>query len=359
MIIAVLKEVKRLEGRVALVPDNVVELVKNGHEVLVQKEAGLLSCFSDEEYVKAGAEIVETTKELMDRSDLVLKVKEPTIEEVKMMKPGQIFWGYLHLAAIPETLQAILDQKIIALGFETLELPGGALPLLAPMSEIAGRLASQNGAHLLRFDQGGRGILIGGTTTVDPARVMVIGSGVVGRNATDVAVGMGAHTTVLDVSPQRLDMMQKIYGDKINVELSTPENIEQLLPETDLVVGAVLIVGEKAPKLITEDMVKTMKKGSVIVDVSVDQGGCVETSEVTTHDNPYVVKHGVLHYGVANMPGSVPVTSTLALNHASFPYTLALANEGLAGVCESMPEMKSAINCQNGEIVHQALKDVL
>lgn len=359
MKISVLKEVKSREGRVALIPSNVKELVAEGHQVFVQKNAGVFSGFRDEDYKVNGAEIIEETKELIDRSDLVLKVKEPTIEEVDMMREGQMFFGYLHLAAIPETLQKIIDKKIIALGFETVELPGGNLPLLAPMSEIAGRLATQNGAHHLRFDQGGSGKLIGGTSTVAPANVLVLGAGVVGRNAADVAVGMGANTTVLDLDTHRLDVLKKIYGDKINVVKSSRDEIVKRLPTTDLLVGSVLIVGEKAPKLVTEDMVKTMPKGSVIIDVSVDQGGCVETSEVTTHEQPVIEKHGVLHYGVANMPGSVPVTATLALNNASFPYTKALAKHGLEGVCEIYHEMKKAINCKNGEIIHPALHGVL
>lgn len=356
MIIAVLKEVKKLEGRVALVPNNIRELAAKGHKVLVQKDAGMISGFTDKDYTREGAEIVSATQELIDRADLVHKVKEPTLEEVDMMRPGQMFWGYLHLAAIPETLKKILNKKIIALGFETVQLPDGSLPLLAPMSEIAGKLATQNGAHLLRFDQGGRGILLGGTSTVPPAKVLVLGAGVVGRCAAEVAVGMGAHTTILDLSPQRLDMLKKIYGDKINVARSTHEVICQLLKDTDLLVGAVLVAGEKAPKLVTEDMVRTMHKGSVIVDVSVDQGGCIATSEVTTHDKPFVLKHGVLHYGVANMPGSVPVTATLALNNATFPYTKEIANLSLDGACKKHPEMQKAINCANGEVVHPALR---
>lgn len=359
MIISVLKEVKRLEGRVALVPKNIKDLCVAGHEVLVQKDAGLISGFSDDDYLKAGAKIVEKTKELIEKSDLVCKVKEPTIEEVKMMRPGQMFWGYLHLAAIPETLKAILNQKIVALGFETVQLPDGSLPLLAPMSEIAGRLATQNGSDGLRFDRGGRGVLIGGTSTVPPAKVLVLGAGVVGRNAADVAIGMGAETTILDLNPQRLELLKRIYGNKIKTEISSKEKISEFLKDADLVVGSVLIVGEKAPKLVTEAMVKTMKKGAVIIDVSVDQGGCVETSEVTTHDKPFVEKHGVLHYGVANMPGSVPVTSTLALNNATFRYTKALADLGLDGVCEKYPEMRKAINCANGEVVHEALRGIV
>lgn len=359
MIIAVPKEVKSREGRVALIPDNVRELTKKGHEVLVQTRAGVISGFSDQDYIAAGAEIIEGTRELIERSDLVVKVKEPTLEEIKMMHEGQIFFGYLHLAAIPQTLKAILDQKIIALGFETVELPDGRLPLLAPMSEIAGKLATQIGADFLRFDRGGRGVLLGGTATVLPASVLVLGGGVVGQNAADIAIGMGGDTTILDVSEEKLARLRKKYKDSCHLKLSTPENIHKGALKADLVVGAVLIVGKKAPKLINEDLVKKMKNGAVIVDVSVDQGGCVETSEVTTHENPIMVKYGVLHYGVANMPGSVPITATLALNNASFPYIRELADLGYEKVCERYPEMKKAVNCALGKIVHPGLKDVL
>ncbi len=359
MIISCLKEVKKQEGRVCIIPDNVKEFVADGHTVLIQKDAGIHSGFENEDYIQAGATIIEQTKDLIEQSDLVCKVKEPTIEEVKMMREGQIFFGYLHLAAIPDTLQAIVDQKIHALSFETLELEDRSLPLLAPMSEIAGKLATQNGAHALRFDQGGRGVLMGGTITVKPARVLVLGGGVVGQNAADIAIGMGADTTILDISQDRLDQLKTKYGRRCHVMLSTPETVEKLAIESDLVVGAVLIVGEKAPRLVTEDLVKKMKRGAVIVDVSVDQGGCVETSEVTTHEHPTVVKHGVLHYGVANMPGSVPVTGTLALNNVSFPYFKELANLGLEGVCSKYPEMKKAINCTMGNIVHPGIMNIL
>lgn len=356
---SILKEVKTREGRIAIIPQNAQKLIQEGHEVYVQKNAGVLSGFSDQDFINVGAKILETTKELIDVADVVLKVKEPTIEEVDMMRAGQMFFGYLHLAAIPETLQKILDKKIIALGFETVQMGNGDLPLLAPMSEIAGKLATQNGANFLRFDQGGRGILMGGTATVPPAQVVVIGGGVVGRNAASIAVGMGAKTIILEASPQRMEVLKQVYGNTAEVLHSDKESLEALLPNTDLLVGSVLIAGEKAPKLVSEAMVKTMKKGSVIVDVSVDQGGCVETSEVTTHENPVVEKHGVLHYGVANMPGSVPVTATWALSNASFPYVQRLANLGLEEVCKQYPEMQKAINCQNGEIVHEALKNIL
>lgn len=357
MIISVLKEVKKQEARVALTSHNVGELVKAGHSVLVQKDAGLKSGFTDQDYAAAGAVILESTGDLIAKSELVLKVKEPTIEEVHLMRENQIFFGFLHLAPIPDTLRAILEKKIYALAYETLQLSDGRLPLLSPMSEIAGKLATQMGADFLRFDKGGKGILLGGTTTVKPAKVLVIGAGVVGQNAADVALGMGADTTLLDVSEKRLNELKatKYKNTSCKLELSNKATIEKLIPRSDLVVGAVLICGEKAPKLVTEDMVKTMRKGTVIVDVSVDQGGCIETSEVTTHENPVIVKHGVLHYGVANMPGAVPFTSTMALNNASFSYIKALADYGVEAVCKKFPEMQHAVNCAKGKIVHPAL----
>lgn len=357
MKISILKEVKIKEGRVAVIPENVRTLVQNGHKVYVQKDAGINSGFPDVLYKEAGATILLTTKELIDQSDLVLKVKEPTIDEVKMMREGQMFFGFLHLAPIPDTLHIILKKKIIALGYETLQLNNKSLPLLIPMSEIAGKLATQNGAHLLRFDQGGMGILMGGTTTVPPAKTLVIGAGTVGQNAADVAIGMGSETTLLDISQKLLDdLKQKKYQNRCTVAKCTPEILEKLVPQTDLLIGAVLICGEKAPHLVSEALVKKMKKGSVIIDVSVDQGGCVETSEVTSHEHPFVLKHGVLHYGVPNMPGSVPHTSTLALNHAAFPYIKALADLGLNQACEQFPELTLAINCSLGKIVHHSLK---
>ena len=359
MIITCLKEVKKQEGRVALIPDNVKELVASGHTVLMQKDAGIHVGFTNEHYTQAGAQIIESTEDCIAKSDLVVKVKEPTIDEVKLMKPGQMFFGYLHLAAIPETLQTIVDQKIKAIGFETVELEDGRLPLLSPMSEIAGKLASQNGAHILRFDQGGRGVLLGGTETVEPGKVVILGGGVVGRNAAMIAVGLGAETTILDLNEDRLKDLHDEFEGELITKVSTPDVIEEEVMSADLVVGAVLVVGKKAPHLVTEDLVKRMKKGSVIVDVSVDQGGCVQTSEVTTHQNPTVTKHGVLHYGVANMPGSVPVTSTLALNHASFKYIKALADLGYDACVKEFPEMKRAVNCEEGRIVHAGLEGVI
>lgn len=355
MRIGILKETKSSEKRVALVPLLARELVGLGHKVRVQKNAGVGSGFPDEEYRNAGAQIVASTSKLISQSDLVIKVKEPTSQELDFMRPGQLLFCYLHLAAIPAVLKKILRKKIIALGYETLQLPNGRLPLLAPMSEIAGKLAAQVGAHLLRADQGGRGVLLGGTQTVEPATVVVLGAGVVGENALRIAVGLGAKTHVVDVSETRLNQLKEKLGGAIVTHLSTPAIIASLVREADLLIGAVLIPGARAPKLVTEAMVKTMKKGSVIIDVAVDQGGCIATSRVTTHAKPTFVKHGVLHYGVANMPGVVPVTGTLALTHAIFPYIRAIANDGLEAATEKFPELKSAINCAWGKIVHPGL----
>lgn len=356
MIISCLKEIKVREGRVCLIPSNVVELVAGGHTVYIQKNAGVNAGFSDADYRKAGAKIVAKTKDLIAKADLVVKVKEPSIQEIKMMRAGQMFFGYLHLAPIPQTLKVILQKRITALGFETLQLADGSLPLLAPMSEIAGKLATQNGAHFLTFSQGGRGVLIGGTATVKPSKVIVLGGGVVGQSAADIAIGMGAHTTIFESQARKIEFLKQKYGTKADIVTMDSDLLAHMIKEVDLVVGGVLIVGEKAPKIVTAAMVKSMKKGTVIVDVSVDQGGCVATSEVTTHEKPIVVKHGVLHYGVANMPGSVPVTSTLALNNASFKYIKALCDNGLDGCLQKYPEMQLAVNCRDGVIMHDGLK---
>jgi alanine dehydrogenase len=356
MIIAVLKETKIKEGRVAMVPQNAHELVKAGHIVLVQKKAGVISGFPDALYVKAGAKIVVSTRELLKRADLVIKVKELTFEEVELMRPGQIFFGYLHLAALSKLLKRILVKKITAIGYETVQLTDGTLPLLKPMSEIAGKLATQNGSYLLRADQGGRGVLIGGTETVSPAKVLILGGGVVGANAARISIGMGGDTTILDVSSQKLQSLQREFGSSIKIGMSDAKNIAELVPQADLLIGSVLICGAEAPKLVSEALVKKMKPGSVIMDVAVDQGGCVSTSKVTTHEKPTFIKHGVLHYGVANMPGSVPVTATMALTNASFSYVKALADLGLERCLHEYPEMRAAVNCDRGEIVHSGLK---
>lgn len=354
MIICVLKETKEHEGRVALTPANVGVLTSLKHVVYVQKKAGLLSGFDDHEYGKAGARLFEDSAKPVRSAGLVLKVKEPTIGEISLMRPGQMIFCFLHLAAFPQILKKILGRKIIALGYETLRLPDGSLPLLRPMSEIAGKLAAQNGAHFLRSDCGGRGILMGGTEKVRPAEVVVLGCGTVGENAAKVASGMGAKTSVVDISKKRLAGLRKKYP-QWRFYLSAPRIIGKLVPKADLVIGAVLVPGARAPRLVTEAMVKKMRKGSVIVDVAVDQGGCVETSVVTSHKKPVKVCHGVLHYGVPNIPAVVPVTGTHALTRETFPYVKRLAQFGLVKSCERYPEMKWAVNCAWGKIVHPAL----
>jgi len=353
--IGLLKETKKNEGRVALTPENIGALVRTGHRVCVQKGAGELSSFADSQYKKAGARLLHSSKEIILQSDLLLKVKEPTMEELEWMRPGQMIFCYLHLAAFPRLTQKILRKKIIALGYETLQAPDGHLPLLIPMSQIAGRLATQNGAHLLRIDQGGRGVLMGGTDKVPGATVVILGAGVVGENAAQMAMGLGATVHILDVFEKRLQNLKRKYGDRLHVHPSTSRWRAKLVPIADLLIGAVLIPGAKAPKLVSKTLVKKMKKGSVIIDVAVDQGGCIETSEVTSHENPAVVKHGVLHYGVPNIPAVVPLTSTLALSTETFPYVLRIAHYGLVDACKRWPELKGAINCYEGKIIHPAL----
>lgn len=355
MIISVLKETKEREGRVALTPANVKELTRLKHKVYVQKNAGIAIGFTNKDYRKAGGRILASTRDLIKKAKLILKVKEPTFKELNMMKEGQIVFSFLHLAPEKKLIRKILQKKIVALAYETVELKDGSLPLLAPMSEIAGRLATQNGAHFLRADKGGKGVLIGGTSRAKPAVVLILGGGVVGENAAKVAMGMGGTTCIVDISQKRLKTLKKKYRGHLKTSLSTPKNIRRLVPQADLLIGAVLLPGAHAPKLVPRSLVKKMKKGSVIVDVSIDQGGCVETSVVTSHNKPVVTKHGVLHYGVPNMPGSVPMTGTLALTNATLPYIKKLANLGLAGACRKHPEMRLAINCAYGEIVHPGL----
>lgn len=353
MNITVLRETKAHEGRVALTPSHARALARLGHKIFIQKNAGLISGFPDSDYRKAGGRIFSDTREGIKKSDLILKVKEPTAAEVSLMREGQMIFCYLHLAAFPDLTKKILKQKIIALGYETVQLTNGSLPLLKPMSEIAGQLAAQNGAHFLRSDCGGRGVLMGGTEKVRSAEVLILGGGTVGENALRVAVGMGAKVRIVDVSAMRLKKLKRKY--RCETYLSSPTVIKKWVPRSDLVIGAVLVPGAPAPKLVSKALVKKMKKGSVIVDVAVDQGGCIETSVVTSHEKPVLVKHRVLHYGVPNIPAVVPVTGTLALTGATFPYIKSLAQYGLVGVCKKHPEMKLAINCAEGKIIHRAL----
>ncbi|WP_101844655.1 alanine dehydrogenase [Halobacillus sp. Marseille-P3879] len=357
MKIGVPTEVKNNENRVAMTPAGVVSLVGAGHEVFLQKGAGLGSGFTDEQYIEAGAKIVETAQEAW-RQEMVMKVKEPLPEEYDYFYEGLILFTYLHLAPEPELTKALVDRKVVAVAYETVQAANGSLPLLTPMSEVAGRMASQIGAQVLEKTHGGRGVLLAGIPGVSRGKVTVLGGGVVGTNAAKIAVGLGADVTIIDLNPERLRQLDDIFGKEINTLMSNPLNIHEALRGTDLVIGAVLIPGAKAPKIVTEEMVKDMPEGSVIVDVAIDQGGIFETTDrITTHDNPTYEKHGVLHYSVANMPGAVPRTSTIGLTNVTVPYALQLANKGFKKACLENEALYKGINTLNGFVTYQAVAE--
>lgn len=352
MIIGVPKEVKRDEYRVGLTPFNAHECVLAGHTVLVEHNAGHDIGFSDEHYAELGVEVVDSIKEIYARADMVVKVKEPQPEEYDLIREGQILFTYLHLAPdLPQT-QALIDSGCIAIAYETVTDSYGGLPLLTPMSQVAGRLAIQAGAHCLEKSQGGAGVLLGGVPGVNPGRVVVIGGGVVGTNAVRMAMGKEAQVTVLDRSLHRLQELDFEFGGRLNTLYSSMSNLEECLREADLVVGAVLLPGASAPKLISREMLKTMRPGSVVVDVAIDQGGCIETSHATTHSEPTFIEEGVVHYCVANMPGVVPRTSTLALNNATMPFVLALANKGYVDALSLDPHLMNGLNVYRGKVTH-------
>jgi alanine dehydrogenase len=355
MIIGVPKEIKNNENRVAITPAGVMSFVGAGHKVIIEKDAGIGSGFTNEDYMSAGAEIIESAADVWAQADMVMKVKEPLPSEYEYFRPGLILFTYLHLAAEPELARALKERGVIAIAYETVQV-GRTLPLLTPMSEVAGRMAAQIGAQFLEKPKGGKGILLGGVPGVSRGKVTIIGGGVVGTNAAKVAIGLGADVTIIDLSAERLRELDDIFGNQINTLMSNPMNIAQAVAESDLVIGAVLIPGAKAPKLVTEEMVKAMKPGSVIVDVAIDQGGIVETSDhVTTHDNPTYVKHGVVHYAVANMPGAVPRTSTIALTNVTIPYALQIAGKGVHKAVAENPALKLGVNVANGEITYEAV----
>lgn len=357
MKIGIPKEVKNNEYRVAITDAGVVSLVKAGHEVFVETGAGLGSSFADEDYANAGAKIVSTAAEAWD-VDMVLKVKEPIEQEFKYFKEGLILFTYLHLAPEPALTKALLDNKVVGIAYETVQLPNRSLPLLTPMSEVAGKMSTQVGAHYLEKLGGGKGILLGGVSGVPRAKVTVIGGGIAGTNAAKIAVGMGADVTVIDLSAERLRQLEDIFGRDVQTLMSNPFNIAKAVKEADLVIGSVLIPGAKAPKLVTEEMIKSMSSGSVVVDIAIDQGGCFETSEkITTHDNPTFVKHGVVHYTVANMPGAVPRTSTIALTNNTIPYALKIANNGFVRACLNDTALKLGLNTLDGHLVYEAVAD--
>lgn len=355
--IGIPREIKNNENRVAMTPAGVVTLTNAGHEVFVEAAAGLGSSFTDEQYTEAGATIVSTAKEAWSK-EMVMKVKEPLPEEFDYFYEGLILFTYLHLAPEPDLTKALVDNKVVAIAYETVQASNGSLPLLTPMSEVAGRMASQIGAQFLEKSHGGKGILLGGIPGVRRGRVTVIGGGVVGTNAAKIAMGLGADVTIIDLSPERLRQLDDIFGSDINTLMSNPLNIQEALQESDLVIGAVLIPGAKAPKLVSEDVVKSMKEGSVIVDVAIDQGGIFETTDrITTHDNPTYEKHGVLHYAVANMPGAVPRTSTIGLTNVTVPYALQLANKGYVKACQDNEALLKGMNTLEGYVTYQAVAE--
>lgn len=358
MIIGVPKEIRQGENRVAMTPAGVEELRKAGHEVVIQRGAGAGSGIADEEYEAAGAVLVDEPRAVYERAEMVVKVKEPEGDEVEWLRPEQIVFAYLHLAAVPELTRALVEKNVTAIGYETIQTADGALPLLTPMSEVAGRMAVQIGAHLLEKTRGGRGVLLGGVPGVPPADVVIIGAGNVGAGAARITLGMGANVTLIDINTDRLRYMQEtLHGNLITV-MSNRFNVERAVKYADLLIGAVLVPGARAPQIVTEDMVRQMKPGSVIVDVAVDQGGCIETIDrVTTHDNPTYVKYGVVHYAVANMPGAVPRTSTMALTNATLPYVLKLANMGFVEAVRADGALAKGVNCYSGHVTQSGVAE--
>ncbi len=352
MKIGTVKEIKTHEYRVGLTPACVRAYRRAGHEVLVEAGAGDNAGFSDAEYAASGARVVADRRQVYDQAEMLVKVKEPLAEEYGFFHAGQILFTYLHLAPAPELAKALMASRVKAVAYETIELPGGALPCLKPMSEIAGRLSVQEGAKYLEKPFGGRGVLLGGVPGIAHGEVVVLGAGVVGMNACKMAVGIGANVTVLDINADKLEYLDDLFGSRITTLYSTDANMEAAAAKADLLVGAVLIPGATAPKLIRREHLKLMKRGSVIVDVSVDQGGCVETTRPTTHEKPVFVEEGVAHYCVANMPGAVPVTSTLALTSATLPFGLMIANLGLEKACAQSAPLAKGVNLYAGKCAH-------
>ena len=358
MRIGVPREIKNHEYRVGLIPSSALELVHHGHEVWVQQGAGLGAGLSDADYIAAGAKIIETADEIFASADMIVKVKEPQADERKKLRPGQILFTYLHLAPDAPQTRDLIESGAVCIAYETVTAANGSLPLLTPMSEVAGRLAPQVGAHALEKAQGGRGVLLGGVPGVPAAEVVILGGGVSGTHAATIAVGMGAQVTVVDRSNDALKRLSSQFGPAITTVYSTRAAIEELLRRADLVIGTVLIPGAAAPKLITRDMLKLMKPGAVIVDVAIDQGGCFETSHPTTHSDPIFMVDGIVHYAVANIPGAVPHTSTIALTNATLKYALALADKGWRKACKEDKALHRGLNIVNGKVVFKAVADV-
>jgi alanine dehydrogenase len=357
MIVGVLKEIKAEENRISMTPAGVEVMKQNGHTILVEQAAGSGSGFEDGAYSKAGAEIVKTSGEIFERADMVMHVKEPLPPEYDLIKKDQIIFTYLHLAAAEELTHELIKKGSINIAYETIQKADGSLPLLTPMSEVAGRMAIQQGAKYLEMAQGGHGVLLGGVPGVDPGTVVILGGGVVGTNAAKMACGLGAKVYVLDMNLERLRYLSDVMPRNCFLLMSSPATIRELVKEADVVIGAVLVIGAKAPKLVTRDMLKTMKRGAVLVDVAIDQGGCFETSKPTTHSNPIYTVDGVVHYCVANMPGAVPKTSTMALTNATLPYALEIANRGWKKAMKGNPEIKLGANVAKGKVAYEAVAE--
>ena len=357
MIVGIPKEIKSNENRVAITPGGVIELVKRGHDVYIQSGAGNDSGFGDEQYVQAGANILPSIEEVYETAEMIIKVKEPIEPEYRLIKKDQLLFTYFHFASSKPLTDAMIKSEAVCLAYETVEKSDRTLPLLIPMSEVAGRMAIQEGAKYLEKPQKGRGILLGGVPGVRPAKVLILGGGIVGTNAAKMASGMGADVTIMDINLPRLRYLEDIMPANVSTFMSSEYNIRELISTHDLIIGAVLIPGAKAPHLITRDMLKDMKPGTVLVDVAVDQGGCIETCTPTTHDNPTFIIDDVVHYCVANMPGAVPYTSTLALTNATLPYAIQLANIGWRKACTESEELKKGLNIVGGKVVYQGVAE--
>jgi alanine dehydrogenase len=358
MRIGVPKEIKPQENRIGLTPDSVKTLVSEGHEVLVENNGGFEAGFDNDQYKNAGAKIIEKAADIFNDAEIIVKVKEPQKVEVEMIRENQIVYTYLHLAAAKELTEGLVKSKSINIAYETITDDNGRLPLLAPMSAVAGRMSVQAGAHCLEKNQKGRGVLLGGAPGGEPANVLILGGGVVGENAATIATGMKAKVHIVDKSEARLKQLIEMFGDKIIPEQSDKIDLKKLVAEADLIVGGVLIPGAEAPKLVTKDMIKLMKRGSVIVDVAIDQGGCVETSKPTTFNDPTFIVDNVVHYCVANMPGGVPRTSTIALNKATLPYLVKLANKGYQKALGEDKNFLAGLNVHKGHVTYKAVADV-
>jgi len=357
MKVGILKEIKAEENRVCMTPAGVEVMKQHGHTVLVEKNAGIGSGFDDKAYINAGADIVDTPEEIFNRAEMVMHVKEPLPSEYELIREDQIVFTYLHLAAAEELTNVLIKSGSINIAYETIQKQDGSLPLLTPMSEVAGRMAIQQGAKYLEMAQGGHGVLLGGVPGVDPGTVVVIGGGVVGTNAAKMACGLGAKVYILDMDLERLRYLSDVMPSNCFLLMSSPATVRKLIKKADVVVGAVLIPGAKAPKLITREMLETMKKGAVLVDVAIDQGGCFETSKATTHSDPIYVVEGVVHYCVANMPGAVPKTSTMALTNATLPYAVEIANKGWHRAMRENLEIKLGANVVKGKVTYKGVSD--